>query len=87
MASEIGDFFFAACGGGHTAGPGTVNEVAQSRCATKQLLARAVHQEGDEQHVVTEGQEEARERWPASNYGRDEWWVLLAQLRADRACE
>ena len=45
----------------------------------RQLLARAVHQEGDEQHVVTvhRGAGGGARALAASNYGRDEWWVLL----------
>ena len=32
--------------------------------------------------AMTEGQEEAREL-SASNYGRDEWWVLLEPVATD----
>ena len=36
--------------------------------------------------AMTEGQEEAREL-SASNYGRDEWWVLLEPVATDAARE
>ena len=43
-------------------------------CPSSNFLLRYTKKETNS--VFTEGQEEAREL-VASNYGRDEWWVLL----------
>ena len=49
-------------------------------CPTANFLLRYTKKET--YSAMTEGQEEAREL-SASNYGRDEWWVLLEPVATD----
>ena len=49
-------------------------------CPTANFLLRYTKKETDGE--MKEGQEEAREL-AATNYGRDEWWVLLDPIAAE----